>query len=731
MSVCYRTEMRVVVFVLLTVMVKCGTVTENVVFQKVNDVTTTRAKWLVTFITDLSPYLKGMDRLERDINHAFSMVQEAILYYNERVHLERAGEAPTPTDHKEQAYVMTRAMLAAWQARKHYEQGQTPPPGLLNKLQLHLTPPNEPPTKALIANSLPYKEGFARLGRDVIVLKEKLSSLRGDFEEYHSLHRGTPIQKGKRSLIPVIGQALGYLFGTVSESDLKAVQDSVHTLAERQENIVHVLEKELTLVNESRLEISENRRVINQLSEGLALLDKRLENITEYMHERILRLEMFVINYVELDTVIAEIRDIMQHLTVHLEHLQLQINLLALGRLTPSTVTPHDLRNLLSSISQQIKPPFKLTADPTEDLWHYYRHLTCSTMFVGNSIAVIVPIPLSDVHEEFEVYRIYNLPFPSVHSPQFGMPITASYVIESEGIAINKERTQFALLSESELVACTHSLLGLCAIRSPIYPFYSNTFCVTALFKKQPTLINQQCHVSIGLNTSLPQATYIPDGHWVIATLTPLIFNVLCQDGRPFKITATPPVDTVTLDKTCVASSESLILTAYYQRESVYQISSSILEDLSRYATSNATIWKPLHNQLPHHPSLKIPARLRSVKSIEMQPLIAALSPPLSDKVTYWPWWKICVIIIITVGTGAILIAIVCILRKYCCKQGLPGFMAQWRMGRPLEHSASLNQPAAPEDRGGEMVALGEASPLHDNVVQVSLMTGNDQYRIA
>ena len=44
-------------------------VAHNVVFQKMNEVTTTRYRWLVKFVIDLEPYENLLSKLSRDVQN--------------------------------------------------------------------------------------------------------------------------------------------------------------------------------------------------------------------------------------------------------------------------------------------------------------------------------------------------------------------------------------------------------------------------------------------------------------------------------------------------------------------------------------------------------------------------------------------------------------------------------------------------------------------------------------
>ena len=67
--------------------------------------------------------------------------------------------------------------------------------------------------------------------------------------------------KMKRSLIPIIGKGLSYLFGTATESDLNTIQSGISRLAKSQEEIGHVIDENISVINITRVEMSDNRQL--------------------------------------------------------------------------------------------------------------------------------------------------------------------------------------------------------------------------------------------------------------------------------------------------------------------------------------------------------------------------------------------------------------------------------------------------------------------------------------
>ena len=80
-------------------------------------------------------------------------------------------------------------------------------------------------------------------------------------------------------MLPIIGQAMSPLFGTVSDVDLENIRGSVEGLALNQESIIHNLEQSMMILNLSRVQIAENRRAIMDLVQCVQALDDKIKEL--------------------------------------------------------------------------------------------------------------------------------------------------------------------------------------------------------------------------------------------------------------------------------------------------------------------------------------------------------------------------------------------------------------------------------------------------------------------
>ena len=72
-------------------------------------------------------------------------------------------------------------------------------------------------------------------------------------------------QKSKDHWFQIMGEGLSYLFGTATESDLNTICSGVSILAKSQEEIAHVVDENISVMNITRVEILENRQVLNKI----------------------------------------------------------------------------------------------------------------------------------------------------------------------------------------------------------------------------------------------------------------------------------------------------------------------------------------------------------------------------------------------------------------------------------------------------------------------------------
>ena len=121
-----------------------------------------------------------------------------------------------------------------------------------------------------------FRSVIAGLRAEIATLQKDQINLVESYIDLQAIH--TRIQ---RSLIPIIGKGLSFLFGTATESDLKVIHNNINKLAKNQEEMAHVIDENISVINITRVEMSQNRQTLNKIIGILAVLDAKLGNITQ------------------------------------------------------------------------------------------------------------------------------------------------------------------------------------------------------------------------------------------------------------------------------------------------------------------------------------------------------------------------------------------------------------------------------------------------------------------
>lgn len=94
--------------------------------------------------------------------------------------------------------------------------------------------------------------------------------------------------------------------------------------------------------------------------------------------------------------------------------------------------------------------------------------------------------------------------------------IMAQYDAEGPAMAINTQRTRYAILSEAELAMCSQTNIGYCCVTSPLYSTSLTSTCMINLYLQNTDRIQKFCHKNVIPNAQLPMARYVVNGFWLV-----------------------------------------------------------------------------------------------------------------------------------------------------------------------------------------------------------------------
>ena len=114
--------------------------------------------------------------------------------------------------------------------------------------------------------------------------------------------------------------------------------------------MAHAIDENISVINITRVEMSQNRQTLNKIIGSLTVLDTKISIITQGLERELFQVGQFVQLYLQLDSVIQAVRRTIWQAGSYLDHIQLQLNMLSLGHLLPSVITPRGLKKLLIEI---------------------------------------------------------------------------------------------------------------------------------------------------------------------------------------------------------------------------------------------------------------------------------------------------------------------------------------------------------------------------------------------
>lgn len=507
-------------------------------------------------------------------------------------------------------------------------------------------------------NKTEYFTTFQSLQKELNFLNGTHEHLMTGLLDYKLLHT-----RQKRAPFNFIGDIGSFLFGLVTEDEIKSIRKNIASLAQNQEQIIHVVEDSITVLNMTRAEVSENRQAIMELVRSIHGLDSKLATIADALQKQIYENKYFLEMYFQLDLIINELKDMLQNGLFYLENLKTQLNFLSLGRLSMSSISPRNLRQLLSEIKSKLPTTLSLIGDPAKDLFLFYRQLASSALLEDDRIIIVLSIPVLHTSNRFEVFKAHSLPLAikgvktdNNHAPD----MIATYDLEAHGLMIDQGRTKYALLTKDEIDQCSDPSIKWCSVTEPIFPVNLAKLCLVHLFLKNSESIQKYCKRMVTLNTKLPMGVHLYDSVWAIASKTELQFSLVCEQSSSETRTTKPPVHLLQIPASCIASNLYMTLSSSYETNSEFDLVDSNLGLLKHINFSQALLWSPFLESLPNMTTVTLPKHLRDIPRIPLQHLIDKLHymQKVNMKSSSWPIWTyfwIALAIILLVIAGYLL----------------------------------------------------------------------------
>ena len=224
----------------------------------------------------------------------------------------------------------------------------------------------------------------------------------------------------------------------------------------------------------------------------------------------------------------------------NVDHILEYLRAIATHQCSPVLISPPALRRLLRKVKDRItpNPRLKLPYHIDKDIWEFYDVLKVTLVVLDRLLVILLMIPA---------------PAPDLH-------MTAIYNLEGEYLAIGKKGMYVAILDRESIQICIMSELGLCTMKTALYPADMVEWCLYALFQENDKKIDQYCKYQFK-QTDSNYATSLGGFMWAISAVITEKLQIRCLT-ETHVVDIRPPVEIVYIGNGCEGYSPHLFIPA-------------------------------------------------------------------------------------------------------------------------------------------------------------------------
>ena len=211
----------------------------------------------------------------------------------------------------------------------------------------------------------------------------------------------------KRSLLPLLGDALRWLTGTATTKDINSIKTRVNQLivtqSSQQETLVHIV----SILNVTRYAVQVNRHSINVLmnkADETSHDINNLYNLTTSLATSISFHQLIL----HIRSVFANLHDSLSYIRKVSTHTMDYIDAAPSGTLSPHILPVMDLQKMLIHIEETLPSTLTLPVS-SDDTLHFYRYLHTHVLIANKQFLLLIDVPIQDRSQQITVSQ--NLQF--------------------------------------------------------------------------------------------------------------------------------------------------------------------------------------------------------------------------------------------------------------------------------------------------------------------------------
>ena len=189
------------------------------------------------------------------------------------------------------------------------------------------------------------------------------------------------------------------------------IKSNLEILEQNQKTLGNKLMRQMEMINESNVQISRNRAVLNMLNRELLQLNHSMAFVTEGL-KALEFSKNFLLAMLQVGNRLSTMPDGMDNLRIDLSKIHEYMMSLTTHKVTPNLIPPADLWSILLDVENTLKANPKLALPVAEKakIWSYYQFMKINAFVYHSMLTVILILPLIDRDLEFELFKAHCLP---------------------------------------------------------------------------------------------------------------------------------------------------------------------------------------------------------------------------------------------------------------------------------------------------------------------------------
>ena len=165
--------------------------------------------------------------------------------------------------------------------------------------------------------------------------------------------------------------------------------------------------RQLEMIDNSNMQISQNRAVINMLSRDLIQLNS-MNSVSGGLEFS----KNFLLAMLQLRNKLATMCDGIETLKEDLKRIYEYMTSLTTDKVTPNLIPPTDLTDILEDVKTRLvaNPKLALPVDKNANIWSYYQFLKTDSFVHHDMLIVVLILPLIDKDLQFDLFKAHSLP---------------------------------------------------------------------------------------------------------------------------------------------------------------------------------------------------------------------------------------------------------------------------------------------------------------------------------